>query len=612
MCRISNKHLSADQQAEDFFLMHIDRINFSNISIEDAVHELSKTTRLSFILMSPGYPVAPESCAAHEDPFKNVIPASDKFNFKARDIRLSNALNAICEKADCFWRLTDVAVIIYRKNTRHSFQREIAFSHFCPNERDARVAVLNKKVVPDVRLYNSSPAKALNSLMELAKTSCCFLGELESDGDQALSLITLSGKNIPFLDCIDVICTAADLYWMASGTNEVLCIPSNRLNAGYVHILPNDMNWTNPILREFTRELVHKGESPVARNKTVRIMSHEVLPDVQFRDTEFKDAVTWLCNQKEVPLLFLSKDGASRYPVSFDMTNAPLFTVLDEVCRQSHHYWGFFDGKLAVLSSEDFITNDAWLLPDSFVLAGCPRWPSYKRIFPEEDREPDENPVVLEKLLYLVNKPVIPKVIFAGTPVSHALDWLAKQSQQSYVVQLGRDDTWDQTSPVTISMTNATFLSAIDAICEQADWYWGFRGRIFMLFPARVLKDVRQQKQDDLYRIFLHSVTLPSVSFTNQDCSTIFNTLKTHANAEILKKDKSGFSLVINMLDPIVAEHKKCTFALKSKSVLEAFRIAGEKMDVPVIFKNGHFFIGKLSNDNSERTVPDENADPFK
>lgn len=491
-------------------------------------------------------------------------------------------------------------------------QREIAYSQFNPNVRDMYVAALNKHFVPDVCSNGSSFVDTLNFLTDSTKVFCSFLGPYESDQTWVKPSISRSGKMIPLLECIDMLCKDTDSYWMACGTNEVLCIPSNRLNAGYVHILPNDMNWTNPIPREFTRELVRIGESPVARNKTVRIMSHEVLPDVQFKDTEFKDAVTWLCNQKEVPLLFLSKDGASRYPVSFDMTNAPLFTVLDEVCRQSHHYWGFFDGKLAVLSSEDFITNDAWLLPDSFVLAGCPRWPSYKRIFPEEDREPDENPVVLEKLLYLVNKPVIPKVIFAGTPVSHALDWLAKQSQQSYVVQLGRDDTWDQTSPVTISMTNATFLSAIDAICEQADWYWGFRGRIFMLFPARVLKDVRQQKQDDLYRIFLHSVTLPSVSFTNQDCSTIFNTLKTHANAEILKKDKSGFSLVINMLDPIVAEHKKCTFALKSKSVLEAFRIAGEKMDVPVIFKNGHFFIGKLSNDNSERTVPDENADPFK
>jgi hypothetical protein len=107
---------------------------------------------------------------------------------------------------------------------------------------------------------------------------------------------------------------------------------------------------------------------------------------------------------------------------------------------------------------------------------------------------------MLEKLLYIVNKPVIPKVFFANTPVSHALDWLSKQAQQSYVVRLGSGDTWDRTPYVTISMTNATFLSAVDAICEQANWYWGFRGRIFMLFPEKVLKEVRQQKQDELRR----------------------------------------------------------------------------------------------------------------
>lgn len=500
VCRISSNYPSADKQAEDSFLIHIDEINFSNISIEDAVHELSKATRFCFVLMSPGYPASSEPYAVHEDPFSDDIPSSEKFNFKARDIRLSDALNEICEKADCFWRLTDVAIIIYRKNIRHSFQREIAFSHFNPNERDKRVSVLSKTVVPDVRLYNSSPVKALNSLMESTQISCCFLGARESDSDPALPIITLSGKNIPFLDCVDVLCTAADLYWMASGTNEVLCIPSNRLNAGYVHVLPNDMNWTNPIPREFAHELVRKGESPVARNKTVRIMSHEVLPEVQFRNTEFKDAVIWLCSQKKVPLLFLTKDSISCYPVSFEMTNAPLFTVLDEICRQSHQYWGFFDGKLAVLSSDEFITNDAWLLPDSFILTGHPRGPAYKRILPEEDRAPDENPVMLEKLIYIVNKPVIPKVFFENAPVSHALDWLSKQAQQSYVVRLGSGDTWDRTPYVTISMTNATFLSAVDAICEQANWYWGFRGRIFMLFPEKVLKEVRQQKQDELRR----------------------------------------------------------------------------------------------------------------
>jgi len=386
--------------------------------------------------------------------------------------------------------------------TRSGFysQREVAYTQFNPNARDMYIAELNKHFVSDVYGNCSSFVDALNCLTDSTKVFCHSLGSYESDVTWTKPSIIRPDKMLPLLDYIDVLCAAADSYWMASGTNEVLCIPSNRLNAGYVHVLPNDMNWTNPIPREFARELVRKGESPVARNKTVRIMSHEVLPEVQFRNTEFKDAVIWLCNQKKVPLLFLTKGSVSRYPVSFDMTNAPLFTVLDEICRQSHQYWGFFDEKLAVLSSDDFITNDAWLLPDSFILTGHPRGPAYKRILPEEDRAPDENPVMLEKLLYIVNKPVIPKVFFANTPVSHALDWLSKQAQQSYVVRLGSGDTWDQAPPVTISMTNATFLSAVDAICEQANWYWGFRGRIFMLFPEKVLKEVRQQKQDELRR----------------------------------------------------------------------------------------------------------------
>jgi hypothetical protein len=490
-----------------------------------------------------------------------------------------------------------------------AYQREIADCNFNPNERDAHIAVLRELVIPDVKFNNTSFRSALDALTE-STGILCQTGFTEEN--QPTRPITLSGRNIRFLDVIDAMCAANGLYWTAYGADEIVVWPANALERYQVRVLPGDANWTNAPCYLFSRELARRGEPPAARNKTVRIMEHETLPGVQFRDTDFKDAVTWLCGQKEVPLLFLAKGGASRHPVSFDMTNAPLFTVLDEICRQSHQYWGFFSGKLAVFSSEEFITDDAWLLPDSFVLTGRPRGPSYKRIFPEEDRDPDENPVMLEKLLCIVNEPVFPKVCFTNTPVSRVLDWLTRQARQSYTARPGPGGNWNTASPVTFSMTNAPFLSAVDAMCGQADWYWGFRGRIFMLFHASVLEELRRQRQDAHYLAFLHSVALPPVTFANQECADIFTTIGTNALAEIAAKNGRGFSMVINPLDPVIAGRKKHTFALKSASVLEAFHTAGEKMNVPVAFKNGCCFIGERNNGTSDRAVADENEDPFK
>jgi len=383
VCRTSSNYPSADQQAEDLFLIHIDEINFSNISIKDAVHELSKATRFCFVLMSPGYPASSEPYAVHEDPFSDDIPSSEKFNFKARDIRLSDALNEICEKADCFWRLTDVAIIIYRKNIRHSFQREIAFSHFNPNERDKRVSVLSKTVVPDVRLYNSSPVNALNSLIESTQISCCFLGAHESDGDPALSTITLSGKNIPLLDCIDVLCTAADSYWMASGTNEVLCIPSNRLNAGYVHVLPNVVSKTVPPRNRaqkgtadcpqqdceshepfvYTQEIVWEGYSPVLRQNLISMLNNEKIRHVSFTNMPTREAIRWLSGQHSQSIGICSNeaiDEGALGVVNLTMTNATFFSVLDRICQQNELRWGFTENILLVYTMPFLNSNSGW------------------------------------------------------------------------------------------------------------------------------------------------------------------------------------------------------------------------------------------------------------
>jgi hypothetical protein len=414
--------------------------------------------------------------------------------------------------------------------------------------------------------------------------------------------VTFSGRDIRLLDVLDTICASNGLYWEATGERELSIWPDDALSRGKVRVLPGDANWTNAPCYLFSRELVRRGEPPAARNKTVRVMEHEALPDVQFRDTDFKDAATWLCGQRDVPLLFLAKGGASRHPVSFDMTNAPLFTVLDEICRQSHQYWGFFNGKLAVLSSEEFITDDAWLLPDSFVLTGRERGPAYRRRLPPGD----ENPVMQEKLLFIVNEPVFPTVSFTDTPVLDALYWLAKQARQSYSASLGRGGDSSGAALVTLSMTNAPFLSAVDEICRQADWRWGFRGRIFMLFPESVLTEE--------YKWTLQSIVLPPASFRDQSRGDIFNAIRTSALAEIGKRNGNAVGVIMDPPDAAAAERRKYTFDLGPLSVYDSFMRAGALMDVPVAFTNGIFFVGAgAANEAQERrTSKDEPANPSR
>ena len=371
---------------------------------------------------------------------------------------------------------------------QQAYRCEIAWHNYNPRARDAHVQAL-EDIQPPVFAADKMPFEDVLGVISEAGILCSAVYAGESD---SCRLLTVPAKTANPLAFIDSLCEANALCWMACGSNSIFLVPTERLNAGYVRVLPANANWANPVISEFSRELVREGESPVARNRTVRIMEHETIPDVRFASTPFGDAVEWLCRQGGVmPLIFISETGVPSYPVSLDMANASLFTVLDEICRQSRNYWGFVDGKLAVISSEAFITNDRWRLPrQNTGEHDLRQGQTYKR----ELVRRDHNPVLRDKMHFLVNDGLIPSVNLTDMPVMDAIRWLSKQCAQSYSARLTDEDATNRV--VNLSMTSATFLSAFDEVCEQSDWYWGFLDRILMTFPAAHLEQKTNHPED--------------------------------------------------------------------------------------------------------------------
>jgi hypothetical protein len=360
------------------------------------------------------------------------------------------------------------------------YRCEIAWHDYNPREHDAHIGFLKNLPAPVFETREMAFSDVLASLNE-AGISCSTVYVAESNSDRLLTIPDPKTDVLPF---IDALCAANALYWMTCDTNGLFLLPADQMNAGYVRVLPGNANWTNAVSREFSRELVRNGESPVTRNKTVRVMGHETFPEVQLNGMPFTDAVAWLCRQRDLPFVSLSKNGASNYPVSFDMTDVPLFTVLDEICRQSNHYWGFLNDRLAIVPVEEFITNDRWRLPEpvrseeSIPNHSLRQGAVYKR----ELAHRNHNPVLRDKLHFLVNGHLIPSVNFEDMPVMDAMRWLSKQCAQSYSAWLTDENATNRV--VNLSKTNATFLATFDEVCEQSGWYWGFSDRILMTFPA--------------------------------------------------------------------------------------------------------------------------------
>lgn len=375
---------------------------------------------------------------------------------------------------------------------RQAYHCEIAWHDYNPRTRDAHIQVLAEIPAP-VFEADKTPFMDVWDVFRKQGVLCSAVYADESDSRR---LLDIPAKTASLLASIDSLCEANALRWMACGTNEIFIVPADQMNAGYARVLPGDANWTNAVSREFSRELVRDGESPVIRNKTVRIMSHETLPDVQINGMPFTDAVAWLCRQRDLPFVSLSKGGASHYPVSFDMADAPLFAALDEICRQSNHYWGFLNGAPAVISPEEFITNDRWRLPEPARSEESTPNHSLRQgaVYKRELVRRDHNPVLRDKLHFLVNGHLIPSVSFEDMPIMEAMRWLSKQCAQSYSARLTDENATNRV--VNLSMANVTFLAAFDEVCEQSDWYWGFSDRIFMTFPAAQLDQEASCPQD--------------------------------------------------------------------------------------------------------------------
>lgn len=103
--------------------------------------------------------------------------------------------------------------------------------------------------------------------------------------------------------------------------------------------------------------------------------------------------------------------------------------------------------------------------------------PKFSReIVPREHEET----LCREELIRSLNGIVMSKVSFDNTSIAEALDWLAQNSG------VGISSLYFETNfNVTVSMTNVTFLNALDHICEISDRYWGFAGRVLMTLPKK-------------------------------------------------------------------------------------------------------------------------------
>jgi hypothetical protein len=234
------------------------------------------------------------------------------------------------------------------------------------------------------------------------------------------------------------------------------------------------------------------------------------------------------------------------------------------------------------------------------------------------------DPVLRKKLVSMLDEERIQHVSFTNMPTLEAIRWLSNRHSQSIGLFSNQKMDEDTLGVVNFTLTNATFFSVLDRICQQNGFHWGFKENILLMHPdsflyatpgwSHLVKPGGPASRNEQYTAFLRSVILPPFTFKNKTRNDIFDAIRLKALTEIAKQDGWFFSVVIDPLDSVAATHQNYTFSLEPLSVYDSFMRAGALTDVPVAFTNGVFFVGAgaVNEKQERRASKDEQTYPSK
>lgn len=98
-----------------------------------------------------------------------------------------------------------------------------------------------------------------------------------------------------------------------------------------------------------------------------------------------------------------------------------------------------------------------------------------------------------------MDKTVYPKVEFSNIPTGDALSWLVHYSSEySPNPPIGQSISSINIDPnvtITLSASNLSFTEILNAICDQSNRWWGFRGSILMTFPNANKEEILTREQ---------------------------------------------------------------------------------------------------------------------
>lgn len=118
-------------------------------------------------------------------------------------------------------------------------------------------------------------------------------------------------------------------------------------------------------------------------------------------------------------------------------------------------------------------------------IAGCATHES--SIYTQEIVWDGHDPVLRQKLMSMLSREKISHVSFTNTPTEEAIRWLSNQHSQSIGVCSNKKIGEDTLGVINLTMTNVTFLSVLDRICQQNGLLWGFTENILLVYPSSFL-----------------------------------------------------------------------------------------------------------------------------
>lgn len=97
------------------------------------------------------------------------------------------------------------------------------------------------------------------------------------------------------------------------------------------------------------------------------------------------------------------------------------------------------------------------------------------------------SPVLRQNLISMLNNEKIRHVSFTNMPTREAIRWLSGQHSQSIGICSNEAIDEGALGVVNLTMTNATFFSVLDRICQQNELRWGFTENILLVYTMPFL-----------------------------------------------------------------------------------------------------------------------------